>query len=83
MRKFHANPQTQLELKDLEEISVGNSDAKQEILEFLDHWGLISFHPFPLENSDLNNPDAGEEKGDSLLDKLYQFEIVQSYPHFV
>lgn len=83
MRKFHANPQTQLELKDVEEISIGDSETKQEVMEFLDHWGLINFHPFPPENPDVNNPDEGEEKGASLLDKLYQFETVQSCPRSV
>jgi len=82
MRKFHANPQTQLELKDLEEISIGDSDTKQEVMEFLDHWGLINFHPFLPENPDVSNSDTEEEKRASLLEKLYQFETVQSCPRF-
>ncbi|CAD6214313.1 unnamed protein product [Miscanthus lutarioriparius] len=37
----------ELESKDLAELSIGETDARQEVLEFLDHWGLINFHPFP------------------------------------
>ncbi|KAL1801850.1 hypothetical protein ACET3Z_030497 [Daucus carota] len=79
MNKFHANPNAIIELKDLSEIVVGDSDAKQEILEFLDYWGLINYHPFPETNSSILNIDAEEaEKTDSLLEKLYQFDKEES-----
>jgi len=83
MKKFQANPQTQLELKDLEEISIGDWDTKQEVMEFLDHWGSINFHSFLPENPDVSNSDAAEESRASLLEKLYHFETVQSCPRFV
>ncbi|ONK59623.1 uncharacterized protein A4U43_C08F8370 [Asparagus officinalis] len=83
MRKFHADPHTQLEVKDMEEISIGDSEMKQEVMEFLDHWGLINFHPFPPENQDTGNSDAGDENMTSLIEKLYQFETVQSCSRFV
>uniref|UniRef100_A0A0E0P4H1 SWIRM domain-containing protein n=1 Tax=Oryza rufipogon TaxID=4529 RepID=A0A0E0P4H1_ORYRU len=47
MKKFHSNPQMHLELKDLSELSDGEMDAQLKVLEFLSHWGLINFHPFP------------------------------------
>lgn len=79
MNKYHANPNTKIELKDLSEISVGDSDAKQEIMEFLDYWGLINYHPFPETESSSLNIDADEaERTDSLLDKLYQFDKEES-----
>lgn len=62
MRKFHANLQPQLELKDLEDIPLCDSDMKQEVMEFSDHRGLINFHPFTLETPEANNADAEEEK---------------------
>ncbi|KAF3965092.1 hypothetical protein CMV_010693 [Castanea mollissima] len=43
LKKFHSNPSTQIELKDLSELEVGDSDARQEMMEFLDYWGLINF----------------------------------------
>ncbi|KAK1402640.1 SWI/SNF complex subunit SWI3D [Heracleum sosnowskyi] len=79
MNKFHANPNTKIELKDLSEISVGDLNAKQEIMEFLDYWGLINYHPFPETESSILNIDADEaEKTDSLLEKLYQFDKEES-----
>ncbi|XP_062212241.1 SWI/SNF complex subunit SWI3D-like isoform X2 [Phragmites australis] len=81
MMKFHANPQLQLESKDLSQLSIGEVDARQEVLEFLDHWGLINFHPFPPgktkpEESQRNSHD--EDKA-SLIEQLFKFEPVQSY----
>ncbi|XP_048336251.2 SWI/SNF complex subunit SWI3D [Ziziphus jujuba] len=82
MKKFHANPSTQIELKDLSELEIGDSDAKQEVMEFLDHWGLINFHPFPPTSSEAemvaaDDGDGAAEKN-SLVDKLYHFETLQS-----
>ncbi|XP_057494693.1 SWI/SNF complex subunit SWI3D [Actinidia eriantha] len=79
MRKFHANPNTLIELKDLSELSVGELDVKQEVMEFLDHWGLINYHPFPDSDSAMLNADGDvPSKTDSLIEKLYQFEAEQS-----
>ncbi|KAL6637740.1 hypothetical protein ACP70R_025312 [Stipagrostis hirtigluma subsp. patula] len=84
MMKFHANPQLQLDSKDLAELSIGEVDARQEVLEFLDHWGLINFHPFPPAGQEDNkteesqNNSQDEEKA-SLIEKLFKFESVQSY----
>ncbi|XP_048492465.1 SWI/SNF complex subunit SWI3D isoform X4 [Beta vulgaris subsp. vulgaris] len=84
LKKFHANPSTNIELKDLSELSIGDLDARQEIMEFLDHWGLINYHPF-LQNDPANvdadpNTDTADkaEKKNSLIEKLYQFESEQS-----
>ncbi|GJN23492.1 hypothetical protein PR202_gb11143 [Eleusine coracana subsp. coracana] len=84
MMKFHANPQLQLESKDLAQLSTGEVDARQEVLDFLDHWGLINFHPFPpagQEDSKLdesqNNPQDDDKV--SLIEQLFKFESVQSY----
>ncbi|KAL7593128.1 hypothetical protein Lser_V15G34582 [Lactuca serriola] len=84
MKKFHANPNTQLEEKDLSEISVGELDAKKEVMEFLDYWGLINYHPFPETDLPTSMADAEEseetekaEKVNSLLQKLYEFEVEQ------
>ncbi|KAJ4762636.1 SWI/SNF complex subunit SWI3D [Rhynchospora pubera] len=78
MKKFHSNPQSQIELKDLTESSKDDdSDSWQEVMEFLDHWGLINFHPFPPNSEDTpkSEEDAkGDKKNASLVDKLYQFE---------
>lgn len=84
MMKFHSNPQLQLESKDLAQLSTGEIDARQEVFEFLDNWGLINFHPFPpsgqedskLEESQ-NNPQ--DEEKVSLTEQLFKFEPVQSY----
>ncbi|XP_059647692.1 SWI/SNF complex subunit SWI3D [Cornus florida] len=79
MNKFHANPNTQIELKDLSELSVGELDARQEVMDFLDHWGLINFHPLQETDSVMENADAnGAAKMDSLVEKLYCFETEQS-----
>ncbi|XP_021896678.1 SWI/SNF complex subunit SWI3D isoform X1 [Carica papaya] len=81
MKRFHANPNTQIELKDLSELEVGDLDARQEVMEFLDYWGLINFHPFLSADS----ASAGVicdvlEKKDPLIDKLYHFEAIQYTP---
>ncbi|KAF0910346.1 hypothetical protein E2562_001526 [Oryza meyeriana var. granulata] len=84
MLKFHANPQLQLESKDLSELSIGEVDAQQEVLKFLDHWGLINFHPFLPAGQEESKADEAhsnshsEEKA-SLLEQLFKFESVQSY----
>ncbi|CAN6234209.1 unnamed protein product [Urochloa humidicola] len=83
MRKFHFSPEVHLESKDLSELSIGEMDARLEILEFLAHWGLVNFHPFPpvaqecklIESK--SSADAAEEI--SLIEKLFQFETVHSY----
>ncbi|XP_019165864.1 PREDICTED: SWI/SNF complex subunit SWI3D isoform X1 [Ipomoea nil] len=76
MRKYHADPNTRIELKDLSELSTGVLDARQEVMEFLDYWGLINYHPFPQPDSATNVDTNVEEapKEDSLLDKLFRFE---------
>jgi len=84
MMKFHANPQLQLESKDLAELSIGEIDARQEVLEFLDHWGLINFHPFPPAGQEESKPEESQdnshdEEKASLIEKLFKFEPVQSY----
>ncbi|KAG8097987.1 hypothetical protein GUJ93_ZPchr0013g33809 [Zizania palustris] len=84
MMKFHANPQLQLESKDLADLSIGEVDARQEVLKFLDHWGLINFHPFLPAGQEESKPEEGhsnshsDEKA-SLLEQLFKFEPVQSY----
>uniref|UniRef100_A0A803LP45 SWI/SNF complex subunit SWI3D n=1 Tax=Chenopodium quinoa TaxID=63459 RepID=A0A803LP45_CHEQI len=87
MKRFHANPSTNIELKDLSELSVGDLDARQEIMEFLDHWGLINYHPFPQNDHNVDadpNTDADkEDKTDSIIEKLYQFELEQSSSQLV
>ncbi|KAE8711726.1 organ-specific protein S2-like [Hibiscus syriacus] len=84
MKKFHANPSREIELKDLEDLEVGDLDARQEVLEFLDYWGLINFHPFPPICSAVCNDDGdGMAKKDSLLEKLFHFEEIESRPQVV
>ncbi|GMJ06896.1 SWITCH/SUCROSE NONFERMENTING 3D [Hibiscus trionum] len=81
MKKFHANPSGQIELKDLEDLEVGDLDARQEVLEFLDYWGLINFHPFPPAGSVVPKADGdGMANKDSLLEKLFHFEEIESHP---
>ncbi|XP_068657718.1 SWI/SNF complex subunit SWI3D-like [Aristolochia californica] len=80
MEKFHADPQTNIEVKHLSEISVGNADVKQEVLEFLDQWGLINFHPFPPESAIGTTEVDVSHKVSSLINKLYDFDLVQSSP---
>ncbi|OVA04519.1 zinc finger protein [Macleaya cordata] len=77
VKKFHEDSKTQIEPKDLSELSVGELDARQEVMEFLDHWGLINFQPFPLADSGRDAPD-GTDKTAALIEKLYRFETVQS-----
>ncbi|KAL6843471.1 hypothetical protein ACP4OV_026533 [Aristida adscensionis] len=84
MMKFHANPQLQLESKDLTELSIGELDARQEVLDFLDHWGLINFHPFPPAGQEAIKPEESQNNSQdedkaSLIEKLFKFESVQSY----
>ncbi|KAL6012342.1 hypothetical protein ACLOJK_002829 [Asimina triloba] len=80
VNRFHSNPQTKIESKDLSEISVGNMEARQEVLEFLDSWGLINFHPFPPKESAADAADAdGTAKASLLVEKLFKFEAVP--PH--
>ncbi|KAL1324143.1 hypothetical protein HN51_034317 [Arachis hypogaea] len=84
MKKFHANPNTQIEVKDLSEINVGDLDSRQEIMEFLDYWGLINYHPFPsMGSADASTSDDGEAERNSLLEKLYYFGMHQLRPPVV
>ncbi|KAJ0981916.1 hypothetical protein J5N97_010171 [Dioscorea zingiberensis] len=84
MKKFHADPQTQVELKDFSELSIGDKDSRQEVMEFLDHWGLINFHPFLPSNPDSSIPIVEDEaKANQLLDKLYQFQKIPSWSRVV
>ncbi|KAA8536115.1 hypothetical protein F0562_028593 [Nyssa sinensis] len=79
MNKYHANPNRQIESKDLSELSVGELDARREVMDFLDHWGLINYHPFPETDCVMENSDAkGTAMTDSLVEKLYRFETEQS-----
>lgn len=78
MKRFHTNPNTQIEEKDLSEISVGELDARKEVMEFLDYWGLINYHPFPEADIASSAGDAEETaKVNSLIQKLYEFEVEQ------
>ncbi|GMH23563.1 hypothetical protein Nepgr_025406 [Nepenthes gracilis] len=84
MKKFHANPNVQIEFKDLSDFEVGELDARQEVLEFLNHWGLINYHPFPPKDTDTTNANVNADAdkpdtADSLIEKLYRFETEQSY----
>lgn len=84
MKKFHSNPQMHLELKDLSELSDGEMDAQLKVLEFLSHWGLINFHPFPPAVQGVSElvesiTNADTEEKISVVDKLFQFETLQSY----
>ncbi|KAJ0252096.1 SWI/SNF complex subunit SWI3D [Hirschfeldia incana] len=89
MRKFHSDPNTQLEAKDLTELEVGDVEAKQEVMEFLDYWGLINFHPFPPQADDASGDhdgvDASGGDKESLLDSLYRFQVADeaARPAFV
>ncbi|KAJ7967336.1 SWI/SNF complex subunit SWI3D [Quillaja saponaria] len=78
MKKFHAKPDAQIELKDLSELDVGELDARQEVMEFLDHWGLINFHPFPSTDTVVASADDdGEAEKKSLGQSLYHFDTMQ------
>ena len=79
VKKFHSNPNVQIELKDLSALEVADIDAMQEVLEFLDYWGLLNFHPFPPRDSSANVDGDGASNKDSLLEKLFLFEAIQ--PH--
>ncbi|KAE8716689.1 organ-specific protein S2-like [Hibiscus syriacus] len=71
------NPSRQIELKDLSDIEVG-------ILEFLDYWGLINFHPFPpADSAVVNDSGDGTAKKDSMLEKVFHFEVIESRPPVV
>ncbi|WJX51479.1 hypothetical protein P8452_37673 [Trifolium repens] len=81
MKKFHSNPNIQIELKDLSELDIGDLDARQEVMEFLDYWGLINFHPFPSTDSAVASTcDDGEAEKKSLLEKFYHFDTLQVCP---
>eukprot|EP00257_Ricinus_communis_P013364 XP_015570783.1 SWI/SNF complex subunit SWI3D isoform X1 [Ricinus communis] len=77
VKRFHLNPNVQIELKDLSELDVADVDAKQEVLEFLDYWGLINFHPFPQTDSPANADGGGRSEKELLLEKLFHFETIQ------
>ncbi|XP_010028579.2 SWI/SNF complex subunit SWI3D [Eucalyptus grandis] len=78
MKKFRANPKSLIELKDLEDLEVGDVEARQEVLEFLDYWGLINFHPFLQSDSPKTDADViGVAKEDPMIEKLYRFEATQ------
>lgn len=81
MKKYHTDPNIQIELNDLSELSTGDLDVKQEVMEFLDYWGLINYHPFPQTNSVMNVDIDGDEaaKTDSLIDKLFRFESDETW----
>ncbi|OQU81100.1 hypothetical protein SORBI_3006G008300 [Sorghum bicolor] len=83
MNKFHFNPEVHLESKDLCELSIGEMDARLAILEFLAHWGLVNFHPFPpvtQERKLVESKSSAEIEDEiSLVEKLFQFETVHSY----
>ncbi|KFK30075.1 hypothetical protein AALP_AA7G213400 [Arabis alpina] len=84
MRKFHSSPNTQIEVKDLAELEVGDSEAKQEVMEFLDYWGLINFHPFPpvdVGSTAADNDDLRDNE--SLLNSLYRFQADEACPALV
>lgn len=79
LKKFHADPGTLVELKDMLELEVGDFESRQEVMEFLDHWGLINFHPFPPTGSTVTSANSEEvAERDSLVDKLYRFEALES-----
>ncbi|GAV73735.1 Myb_DNA-binding domain-containing protein/ZZ domain-containing protein/SWIRM domain-containing protein [Cephalotus follicularis] len=79
MKKFHANPNTLIELKDLSDLEVGDLDARQEVMDFLDYWGLINFHPFlPTDTAPANDDSDRASENESLLEELYLFEKIKS-----
>lgn len=84
MKMFHKDPKTLIEMKDLTELTSGELDARREVMEFLDHWGLINFHPFPVVDSKTVETDTGGlAKKALLVDKLYQFEVAAPSFHEV
>ncbi|XP_026394240.1 SWI/SNF complex subunit SWI3D-like isoform X2 [Papaver somniferum] len=81
VKKFHEDPKASFDSKDLPELSAGELDDRQEVMAFLDHWGLINFKPFPLADASMALPDGdGATKTSSLVEKLYHFEAVESRP---
>ncbi|EPS63375.1 hypothetical protein M569_11410, partial [Genlisea aurea] len=83
MEKFHSNPNEQIEAKHLSELTMGELDARKEIMEFLDYWGLINYHPLPPFDSEAGRGEE-EEEGEaaelnSLVEQLFQFETVKSW----
>ncbi|CAN6482096.1 unnamed protein product [Victoria cruziana] len=76
MKKYHENPQSQISLKDLSDLDVGDDKAKKEIMDFLSSWGLINFHPLPPPNTDITS-NGDDETADitSLVEKLYRFRV--------
>lgn len=81
MKKFHMDPQSWVEPNDLVGLSIGNSEARRQVMEFLDHWGLINFQPFPLLDSTMSAANVDEvAKTASLIEKLYHFQEVQLCP---
>lgn len=84
MKKFHFNPSVQIELEHLSELTVGELDARREVMEFLDYWGLINYHPFPHQEPAAMIVDSNASKDESgnmetLVEKLFKFEAVQSW----
>ncbi|KAL5715216.1 hypothetical protein ACHQM5_017068 [Ranunculus cassubicifolius] len=81
MLKFHKDPKVILEAKDIVELTIGELDARLEVFAFLEHWGLINFHPFPVVDSDKEKIKSDQlTKSAFLLDNLYKFEVVTSRP---
>ncbi|KAL9672457.1 hypothetical protein QQ045_028707 [Rhodiola kirilowii] len=83
VKKFRSNPNKLIEIKDLEELDIGDLDARQEVMEFLDYWGLINFHPFPqtaTDSSDANVDGKEFDRANCLIEKLFQFENIQCCP---
>lgn len=88
MKQYHNSPHKQIGLTDLSATVTEDMDAVREIMDFLDHWGLINFRPFPNCQQDdpmaheTSNSSAGKEAVEteeartaaSLLEKLYCFE---------
>ncbi|GAB2267300.1 hypothetical protein Dimus_002285 [Dionaea muscipula] len=88
IKKFRSNPNINFESKDLLDLPVAELDAREEVMEFLDHWGLINYHPFPLKVAANANPNINTfldktDAADSLIRKLYQFETEQLCPQLV
>uniref|UniRef100_A0A6M2F0Q8 SWI/SNF complex subunit SWI3D n=1 Tax=Populus davidiana TaxID=266767 RepID=A0A6M2F0Q8_9ROSI len=79
MKKFNSNPNTLIEVKDLSELEVSDLDARQEVLEFLDYWGLINFHPLQFDSAPNADGDEAAKK-ESSLEKLFCFEAIQPCP---
>lgn len=70
VKKFHANPNKNIESKDLSVLDVGVPEARQEVMEFLEYWGLINFHPFSSiesasANADVNKDGNGDASGNA------------------